>query len=151
MFNWALKGVSVEKRPREPKRVLEPQTVAVDLPETPAAVEPVRNAEAVLFNFANPAPAPTYGANYNAAFAGNTLGNRHILFASPKNTDEMRAIVDHLKTNNEAVVVNFTGTAPAERQRSIDFLSGVACGLGGTIFPIDNEKYILTPSGLGVH
>ena len=153
MFNWALKGVTVEKRaPKTKKTTPEPvqEVVAVNLPEPEPAPQPAINAEAVLFNFTQPAQTPSYGgANYQSAFAGNTLGNRHILVACPKSKDEMQSIVDHLKTN-EAVIVNFAGVSPADTQRSIDFLSGVACGLGGTIYPIDNLKYIITPSGIGV-
>lgn len=97
-------------------------------------------------------PTPSYGAGYGGlggAFAGPTIGNRHILVSQPRTDAEVTAVVEHLRTN-EAVIVNFEGIPTAETQRRIDFLSGVACGLGGTIKPLDAYKYILTPSGIGI-
>jgi FtsZ-interacting cell division protein YlmF len=118
-------------------------------------------AASVLFNFNAPSAAMPiipeagmnmnmgYGTNFANAFAGGTLGNRHILVTSPKTQPEIFAVVEHLKTN-EAVIINFEGLPQAESQRFIDFLSGVSCALGGSISALDNFKYILTPSGVGV-
>ena len=164
IFDWAMKGVSTERRPLPQKeQVAPPQMEQAPIQQTPPPVEhhqpepdPVDKASAVLFNFQTPPQQnymqPTYHAqpqNFNGAFQGNSLGNRHILVVTPRTDNEVFGIVEHLKTN-EAVIVNFEGTPLHETQRRIDFLSGVACGLNGTIRPLDAHKYIITPSGIGV-
>ena len=151
IFNFAMKGVTLEKRNRGADKAQTPDKVEVSLP-TPTAHE---QAAAVLFNFnqpSSPAQSGGFGAaaqQFAPAFGGGTLGNRHILVVNPKNDNEVIGIVEHLKTN-EAVIVNFEGISAAETQRRIDFLSGVACGLGGAICKLDDLKYIITPSGIGV-
>jgi FtsZ-interacting cell division protein YlmF len=146
LFSWAVKS---ETRKRE-------TAPAAEIPAE-KKISPQDQAAAVLFNINAPAQTPSYnsapsyhnGSNFGSAFSGNTLGNRHIMVIQPKCDSDVIGIVEHLKTN-EAVIVNFEGIPTAETQRRIDFLSGVACGLGGTIRPLDNHKYIITPSGIGV-
>jgi len=177
LFNWAMKGVKAERdnapeasTPAEETQQVEAlQNISSELKQTTANMlleeqaehsetdeqTPKEVASAVLFNFSPNAPIMSepmnmgYNPNFNGAFMGGTIGNRHILVSSPKNQPELFAVVEHLKTN-EAVIVNFEGLITAEAQRFVDFLSGVACGLGGSIQALDNYKYIITPSGIGV-
>jgi len=157
IFDWAMKGISTERRPlpKDDIQAEEHQGEAEHNPE-----QPMDKASAVLFNFQAPPPAqqtyqpqgftqPQPHQGFNGAFQGSTIGNRHILVVTPRTENEVFGIVEHLKTN-EAVIVNFEGVPPAETQRRIDFLSGVACGLNGAIRPLDANKYIITPSGIGV-
>jgi hypothetical protein len=171
-MDWAMKGVNLGRREIEQ----EPQPTAPNLaPMVNTApiqdATPRTEAAAVLFNAGVPAApytpqqssyaAPSYGyadpnaaaytgyAGFGGALAGPTIGNRHILVSNPRTDAEVAQVVEHLRTN-EAVIVNFEGIPTADTQRRIDFLSGVACGLGGTIKPLDSYKYILTPSGIGI-
>jgi FtsZ-interacting cell division protein YlmF len=93
----------------------------------------------------------TYGAqtSFNGAFGGNALGNRNILVITPRSNQEVNVIVEHLRTG-EACIVCLDGIPIAEAQRRIDFLSGVVCALNGIIRSLDANKYVLTPSGVGV-
>ena len=157
MFDWALKTERVKKAERATEAnavgatAVEGDLTAQDFGAT--AEMPERDAKqeaaALLFNFGAPQPQTFGQPGFNGAFAGGTLGNRHILIVKPRTDAEVFAIVEHIKTN-EAVIIDFEGVPAIETQRRIDFLSGVACGLGGTIKPLDAHKYIMTPSGIGV-
>ena len=79
----------------------------------------------------------------------STNGGRNILVVVPKSNQDVTHIVQNLQ-NGEACVINLESIPHAEAQRRLDFLSGVICALGGTIRGLDQQKYILTPQGLGV-
>ncbi|MCL2229082.1 MAG: cell division protein SepF [Firmicutes bacterium] len=161
LFDFVSKGFTSERKPsgkveEQPAMTHIPQTEPVNEPEPQAEpVTPKEVASAVLFDVSKPAAATvsyqSQPANngFSGAFSGNTLGNRHILVISPRTDAEVINIVEHLRTN-EAVIINFEGIPVAETQRRIDFLSGVSCGLGGTISPLDTNKFIMTPSGIGI-
>jgi len=149
MLNWAMKGVTTERHAKKtPAEVVASpsQPIAEPMPAPVQRETPAEKASAVLFNYQSPQP---QNSGFNSAFNGGTIGNRHILVVAPKSDHDVIGIVEHLKTN-EAVIVNFEGSPHAETQRRIDFLSGVACALGGAICPLDTFKYIITPSGIGV-
>jgi FtsZ-interacting cell division protein YlmF len=173
LFGWAMKGVTMDRRNRSEVGMGEQPTLVEEPVQIVEQPSPQEQASAVLFNMNAPMPQQnnnfsnpvntnqsTYNQGYNPqsyssnqfgnAFAGNTIGNRHIMVVTPRNDGEVLAIVEHLKNNTEAVIVNFEGVSVADTQRRIDFLSGVACGLGGTLRPLDAFKYIITPSGIGV-
>lgn len=161
LFNWTMKGFNTERREagQAPTATLTAQPPVQNPIEPHLSETPADKASAVLFNFAPQSPQfqvaqPGFAfqnsaPGFNSAFAGATLGNRHIMVVTPHSDSEIVAIVEHLRTN-EAVIVNFEGVPAPDTQRRIDFLSGVACGLGGTIHPLDAYKYIITPSGIGV-
>jgi FtsZ-interacting cell division protein YlmF len=157
-MNWISRGITTERRAR-----VEEEYEDEGVEDEASAHD---QASAILFNYqaSQPQPQPQYqnqqynaGYNYGqpqtqnfgGVFDGRTLSERHILVITPRSDQEVFGIVGHLKTN-EAVIVNFDGIPVCETQRRIDFLSGVACGMGGTIRPLDSHKYIITPSGVGV-
>jgi len=157
-MNWVTKGFTTEqsqiavadkkKQPEPIATVTEPECAC----GTCTGCNPKEQASAVLFDFQTPQQATQVQTNlggFNSAFAGNTIGNRQILVIAPRNDGEVISIVEHLKTN-EAVIINFEGMPLENVQRRLDFLSGVACGLGGVIRPLDANKFIMTPSGIGV-
>jgi len=169
IFNWAMKGVNVERRANNNTtptavEVAQPTmiTEAAPIMEMPQP-DPRSDARLRLFTdnytpqpqFAAPAPNPYVTPGYSTpaglggALHGNSFGNRHILIVVPRTNDDVTGLVNHLRTN-EAVIVNFDGIPTVEAQRQIDFLGGVVFALGGTIKPLDEHKYILTPSGIGV-
>lgn len=171
IVNWALKGVKTERKKKDkpmdsdiqmPQPFVPP--VAVDVAPIPEALdkkcEPVAPAPRetpLLFDISTPAPQQydynqTVGGgqpNFNSTFNGTAIGNRHILRITPRTDQEISAIVEHLKTN-EAVIVNFEGIPVCDIQRRLDFLAGVARGIGGDIKALDTVKYIITPNGIAV-
>jgi len=160
IFNWAMKGVNVEHRQKniveqEPTTVVLEQPEEIQVSEETQEVDLQQRAHSILFGdqpLAAPTPyQPAYVSQpaFNSIFEGNTLGNRHILIITPRTNAEVTNIVQHLK-NGEACIVTLEDLPIPDAQRRIDFLSGVVCALNGIIKPLDNNKYILTPSGVGV-
>ena len=151
ILNWPMKGFNAEKRAQPPRSASPEAESLVQELKQEANTTPEEKASAVLFNFQAPQQQQYqhHQQGFSGAFQGATLGNRHILVVTPRSDQEVIGVVEHLKTN-EAVIVNFEGVPASETQRRIDFLSGVACGLGGAIRPLDSFKYIITPSGIGV-
>ena len=153
IFNWAMKGFNVKREP------VDRTAVTLEQPET-VAQQPVHQPQyesRILFDDQiAPTPqmyaqAPSYqpGTNFAGAFAGHAVGNRSILVVTPRTSAETMGIVEHLKTG-EACIVCLEGLAIGDSQRRIDFLSGAVYTLGGTVKALDANKYILTPSGVGV-
>ena len=167
LMSWAMKGISMERR----AKASEPIAVVLEQPEvpmpqyTPEKPTEFQHASNILFGeqiaspYAQaPNPYPSVQSTYSPGsytaptfgniFDGNTLGNRSILVITPRNNADVTSIVTHLRT--EAVIVTLEDLPVDFAQRRLDFLSGVVCAFNGTIKPLDANKYILTPSGVGV-
>jgi len=163
IFSWAMKGVNVEHRRKtvteEPTAVVLEQPEDIQACEETQEVDLQQRAHSILFGdqplaapstgFASQIPTYPSPQAFNSIFEGNTLGNRHILIITPRTNAEVTTIVQHLK-NGEACIVTLEDLPIPDAQRRIDFLSGVVCALNGIIKPLDADKYILTPSGVGV-
>lgn len=69
----------------------------------------------------------------------------------PKNYDSETAsqIANHL-LNKCTVVLNLEGTNKEASRRLIDFLSGVAYSIGGSLKKIATNAYVITPSNVDV-
>ncbi|MCL2177149.1 MAG: cell division protein SepF [Firmicutes bacterium] len=71
----------------------------------------------------------------------------NIISCSPKRTQDVAIIIDHLK-NNQVVFVRLNEVVHVpEVQRILDFISGAAYALGGSVERADVNFYIVTPSG----
>ena len=163
MFNWALKGVRFEKRETQTNDVQMHQAPHVPLhqPQEAPQVEQISSQRAVATSIlyprtdtmqSMPTPMPdnnNYGGHFNNAFGGQTLTNRNILVSSPRNKHDVTVVVENLK-HGDPCIICLDDMPVADAQRQLDFLSGVICALGGDIRALDANKYILTPSGVGV-
>ena len=69
----------------------------------------------------------------------------------PKNYDSETAsqIANHLLAKS-TVVLNLEGTSKETSRRLIDFLSGVAYSIGGSLKKIATNAYVITPSNVDV-
>ncbi len=74
---------------------------------------------------------------------------KNFLMFSPASYDDVEIIIDHLK-NHEAVIINLRDIKSAIAQRILDFLSGAIYSLDGSIQPIENGLFLLTPGGVGI-
>ena len=160
LWNFISKGVTVEKRER---KVAVAEEVAVQLEsdveeviateeeaavdEQPLDLTSADYASSILFE--NPQPNP-YGNAFQNVFAGAGMANRNILVVTPLTERDEVNIVEHLRSTNEAVIVCFEGLSVADAHKRLNFLRGVACALRGSIRPLDKNKVIITPSGVGV-
>ncbi|MDR0975369.1 MAG: cell division protein SepF [Christensenellaceae bacterium] len=90
-----------------------------------------------------------YNGQFSNVLGGQTLANRAVLVKKLQNGQDMKETVDNLRQGDPCVVF-LDGVETALAQRYVDFLSGVIVALNGTIKQLDEEKYLLTPNGLGI-
>ena len=67
----------------------------------------------------------------------------------PQSFDSVSQIADHL-LNKCTGVLNLENTNKETSRRLIDFLSGVAYSIDGSIKRIANQAYVITPSNVDV-
>ena len=72
-----------------------------------------------------------------------------IIVEKPVHFMEAERISKHIK-DGRAVIVNTENTVPEEKQRLIDFLSGVAMAKDGMIAKIYQNVFICAPKNIGV-
>lgn len=100
-------------------------------------------------------PPPAYAnkkfSGYNSKEYYENERNRasNFLMFTPASYDDVEIIIDHLK-NNEAVIINLKEIKNAIAQRILDFISGAIYALDGSIQPIENGLFLLTPGGVNI-
>lgn len=89
-------------------------------------------------------PAPAMGGGIS--LSGNNIKMQVV---RPQSFDSVSQIADHL-LNKCTVVLNLENTNKETSRRLIDFLSGVAYSIDGSIKRIANQAYVITPSNVDV-
>ena len=69
-------------------------------------------------------------------------------FRSYLSSPDAKAIADHL-ISRKTVVLNLETASPENRRRIIDFLVGVSYAISGSLKPVANLTYIITPYNVG--
>ena len=67
----------------------------------------------------------------------------------PETYDSVGKIADHL-INRKTVVLNLEAANKETAKRLIDFLSGVAYSINGTIRRVATNTFVITPSNVGI-
>ena len=67
-----------------------------------------------------------------------------VVLVKPEKFQDSKQIADHLIAK-KTVVLNLENASSEIRRRIIDFLVGVAYANGGTLKPVANQTYIITP------
>jgi cell division inhibitor SepF len=67
----------------------------------------------------------------------------------PNGFNDAQELGDHLK-GNQAVVLNLRGLDRELQRRLIDFSSGLAYAVGGTMRKVDDQVFLLTPASVEV-
>ena len=136
-FNWMLKGLGIEsedsnKNPKKNKKVNK---------------EPDKYAEFNLHRKAGEGSTPEpYVPNFNNDGL-NSLGmERNFIIHEPKNHRDVQLIIDYLRQNQSAYI-NLANLNSQDAGRILDFLSGAIYGLGGSIYRIRDDQFVLTPAG----
>ena len=96
--------------------------------------------------------ASSYGGYTNSygGFGGTSgYNNKNFVFFSPTNYEEIKKLVEYLK-QGEPAIVNFDKISENEAQRSLDFISGAACALGGKLQRITGNFFLVTPDGYNI-
>ncbi len=71
-----------------------------------------------------------------------------VVLVKPEVFTDAKAIADHL-IGRKTVVLNLETASPENRRRIIDFLVGVSYAISGTLKPVANLTYIITPYNVG--
>lgn len=101
-------------------------------------------------------PAQTAAASSDIAAArrGNKEVNikattqLQVVLVKPSAFTDAKQIADHLIAK-KTVVLNLETASPENKRRIIDFLVGVAYANGGSLKPVANLTYIITPYNVG--
>ena len=102
-----------------------------------------------------PAPAPTAAPVASSGFSGHVVNTAHgkqqevILFRPVSYNDASKAAVD--LRNRKVVVVNLENVDKALARRVVDFLSGCAFSVDGSVKKIAQSAYLFCPSHVGVN
>ncbi len=100
------------------------------------------------YNQPAPAPQPTYTA---PASTGISIGGSalEMKVVKPEHFESVPQIADHL-LSKRTVVLNLENTSKETARRLIDFLSGVAYSIDGSLKKIASNAYVITPSNVDV-
>ena len=71
-----------------------------------------------------------------------------VVLVKPSAFTDAKQIADHLIAK-KTVVLNLETASPENKRRIIDFLGGVAYANGGSLKPVANLTYIITPYNVG--
>ncbi|MBQ5333275.1 MAG: cell division protein SepF [Oscillospiraceae bacterium] len=105
----------------------------------------------------NPAPQQeTYNAPRNQNFQSpdnnrvniQVTAQLQVILVKPEKFSDTKEIANHLNSK-KTVVLNLEATTPDVTRRIIDFLGGVAYANGGSIKPVANNTFIITPYNVG--
>jgi cell division inhibitor SepF len=72
-----------------------------------------------------------------------------IITLNPRFYNEARIIGEHFRQGNP-VIINLTEMDDAELKRLVDFASGLAFGLHGTIEKVTTKVFLISPSNVNV-
>ena len=78
-----------------------------------------------------------------------TTAQLQVVLVKPEVFTDAKQIADHL-ISKKTVVLNLEIANADDRRRIIDFLVGVAYANGGSLKPVANLTYIITPYNVGV-
>ncbi|MDD6095130.1 MAG: cell division protein SepF [Clostridia bacterium] len=101
---------------------------------------------------ADPEPAVSSGAPYGASgisISGSSGSALEMKVVKPESFDSVAQIADHL-LSRRTVVLNLENTNKETARRLIDFLSGVAYSIDGSLKKIASNAYVITPSNVDV-
>lgn len=105
-----------------------------------------------------PMPAPSPMSDINEIQSGREHGSNivniqataqlQVVLVKPEVFTDAKAIADHL-ISRKTVVLNLETASPENRRRIIDFLVGVSYAISGSLKPVANLTYIITPYNVG--
>ena len=77
-----------------------------------------------------------------------TTAQLQVVLVKPEVFTDAKQIADHL-ISKKTVVLNLETASPENKRRIFDFLVGVAYANGGSLKPVANLTYIITPYNVG--
>ena len=89
------------------------------------------------------------GMNSGISLSGSSGSALEMKVVKPETFDSVAQIADHL-LSRRTVVLNLESTNNESARRLIDFLSGVAYSIDGSLKKIASNAYVITPSKVDV-
>lgn len=77
-----------------------------------------------------------------------TTAQLQVVLVKPSAFTDAKQVADHLIAK-KTVVLNLETATPENKRRIIDFLAGVAYANGGSLKPVANLTYLITPYNVG--
>ncbi len=99
------------------------------------------------YNSGNDEPQTNEGRR-NKVVNIQTTAQLQVVLVKPSSFTDAKQIADHLIAK-KTVVLNLETASPENKRRIIDFLVGVAYANGGSLKPVANLTYIITPYNVG--
>ena len=93
-------------------------------------------------------PSEGGGGRRNKVVNIQTTAQLQVVLVKPSAFTDAKQIADHLIAK-KTVVLNLETASPENKRRIIDFLVGVAYANGGSLKPVANLTYIITPYNVG--
>ena len=92
----------------------------------------------------------TFGSREPASVADGQGGNNVTIY-SPKSYADVQTMIDLLR-RKQSVIVNLDGIESASAQRILDFMSGAAYAIGGSMRRVKDmhSTFLITPQGTGI-
>ena len=79
----------------------------------------------------------------------NTSANSKMIVMHPKSFDDIQALIANLR-EGQSVIFNLDEVNKESAQRMLDFMSGAAFALGGSMQRIENTMFLVTAKGVGI-
>lgn len=117
--------------------------------ETEESSAPVRPSVNFTASEKNEEPAPAASNDRrNKVVNIQTTAQLQVVLVKPEVFTDAKQIADHLIAK-KTVVLNLETASAENKRRIIDFLVGVAYANGGSLKPVANLTYIITPYNVG--
>ena len=102
------------------------------------------------FSASTPASAPSTGFNGTVLNTGaSSSGKQQVILTRPESFNDAPVIATNLR-NKKAVVLNLEGVDKALARRVVDFLSGCAYALDGSVKKVSQATYLFCPYNMEV-
>ncbi|MEW6447909.1 MAG: cell division protein SepF [Bacillota bacterium] len=79
----------------------------------------------------------------------HTQRQMRVMVSEPRSFDDAQEIADHLK-NRRPVIVNFERVEPDLARRVVDFVSGAAYALGGSVQKVGGGIFLFAPNNVDI-
>ena len=76
-------------------------------------------------------------------------GEKQVVVSYPKTFEDIQKLILNLR-NGQSVIFKLTGITNSMAQRMIDFMSGAAYAVGGSMRAIEENLFLVTHQGVGI-
>ena len=93
----------------------------------------------------------SYGSREPASVTADTQSGNNVTIYSPKSYADVQTMIDLLR-RKQSVIVNLDGIESSSAQRILDFMSGAAYAIGGSMRRVKDmhSTFLITPQGTGI-